>query len=57
MTSDLAFECFLISRDPAVVCVMNKLLDDHSISTKVCLSPSMAFDQLAGASQPGFNDF
>ncbi|MFY9790686.1 MAG: PilZ domain-containing protein [Candidatus Sulfotelmatobacter sp.] len=48
MTSDMAFECLLISRDPAVVCVMNKLLDELSISTKVCLSPSRAFDQLAG---------
>jgi hypothetical protein len=27
---------------------MNKLLDGLSISTKVCLSPSRAFDQLAG---------
>ncbi|MGB7599625.1 MAG: PilZ domain-containing protein [Candidatus Sulfotelmatobacter sp.] len=27
---------------------MNKLLDDLSISTKVCLSPSKAFDQLEG---------
>lgn len=27
---------------------MNKLLDELSISTKVCLSPSRAFDQLAG---------
>lgn len=44
----MAFECLLISRDPAVVCVMNKLLDELSISTKVCLSPSRAFDQLAG---------
>jgi len=44
----MAFECLLISRDPAVVCVMNKLLDGLSISTKVCLSPSRAFDQLAG---------
>lgn len=44
----MAFECLLISRDPAVVCVMNKLLDSLSISTKVCLSTSRAFDQLAG---------
>jgi hypothetical protein len=48
VTSDMAFECLLISRDPGVVCVMNKLLDDLSISTKVCLSTSKAFDQLAG---------
>jgi CheY-like chemotaxis protein len=48
VTSDMAFECLLISRDPAVVCVMNRLLDDFSISTKVCLNTSEAFDQLAG---------
>ena len=48
MTSDMAFECLLISRDPGVVCVMNKLLDHLSISTKVCLSTAKAFDQLAG---------
>src|SRR5579862_6308073 len=44
----MAFECLLISRDPAVVCLMNKLLDNLSISTKVCLSTLRAFDQLAG---------
>lgn len=48
MTSDMAFECLLVSRDPGVVCVMNKLLDNLSISTKVCFSTSKAFDQLAG---------
>jgi CheY-like chemotaxis protein len=48
VTPDMAFECLLVSRDPGVVCVMNKLLHDLSISTSICLSSSRAFDQLAG---------
>jgi hypothetical protein len=50
VTSDMAFECLLVSRDPGVVCVMNKLLDNLSISTNLCLSSSKAFDQLSGGS-------
>jgi hypothetical protein len=48
MTPDMAFECLLVSRDPGVVCVMNKLLYNLSISTNICLNSSRAFDQLAG---------
>jgi PilZ domain len=48
VTPDMAFECLLVSRDPGVVCVMNKLLDGLSISTNLCLSSSKAFDQLSG---------
>jgi hypothetical protein len=47
MTSDMAFECLLLSRDPAVVSTMNKLLGDLSISTNVCFSSSRALDQLS----------
>jgi len=47
MTADMAFECLLVSRDPSVVCTVNKLLDNLSISTNICLSPSKAFDQLS----------
>jgi hypothetical protein len=50
MTPDMAFECLLVSRDPGVVCVMNKLLDNLSISTNLCLSSSRAFDQLLAGS-------
>lgn len=50
MTPDMAFECLLVSRDPGVVCVMNKLLNNLSISTNICLSSSKAFDQLSGGS-------
>jgi len=50
MTSDMAFECLLVSRDPSVVCAMNKLLGNLSISTNICFSASKAFDQLSGNS-------
>jgi hypothetical protein len=50
MTSDMAFECLLISRDPSVVCTMNKLLGNLSISTNICWSPSKALDHLAEGS-------
>jgi hypothetical protein len=46
----MAFECLLVSRDPGVVCVMNKLLNNLSISTNIFLSSSKAFDQLSGGS-------
>jgi hypothetical protein len=46
----MAFECLLVSRDPGVVCVMNKLLNNLSISTNICLSSSKAFDQLSEGS-------
>src|SRR5580698_10739373 len=44
----MAFECLLVSRDPGVICIMNKLLGDLSISTNICLSSSRAFDRLSG---------
>jgi PilZ domain len=50
MTSDMAFECLLVSRDPRVVGTMNKLLGNLSISTNLCLSSSRAFDQLSDGS-------
>jgi len=50
VTSDMAFECLLVSRDPSVVCTMNKLLGNLSISTSICLSASKALDQLAEGS-------
>src|ERR1700685_1326448 len=46
----MAFECLLVSRDPGVICVMNKLLGELSISTNICLSSSRAFDRLSGSS-------
>ena len=50
MTPDMAFECLLVSRDPGVVCVMNRLLSDLSISVDICLSSLKAFDQLSEGS-------
>lgn len=50
MTPDMAFECLLVSRDPQVVCTLNPVLDDLSISTKVCLSPSRAASELQAGS-------
>jgi PilZ domain len=50
MTSDMAFECLLVSRDPSVVCIMNRLLGDLSIRTNICGDSSIAFDQLSEGS-------
>lgn len=50
MTADMAFECVLVSRDPGVVCVLNKVLDKFSISTNVCFTSSKAADRLAEGS-------
>src|SRR6266498_3879864 len=50
MTSDMAFECLLISRDPGIVCTMNKWLGNLSISTNICLSATKAIDQLSEGS-------
>jgi CheY-like chemotaxis protein len=46
----MAFECLLISRDANVVCMVNKLLDNLSINTNICLSSSKALDQLTQGS-------
>ena len=46
MTADMAFECLLVSHDAHVVCMVNKLLDNLSISTNICLSSSKALHQL-----------
>ena len=40
MTSDMAFECLLVSRDPAVLCTVDSILQDFSISTRICPDPS-----------------
>jgi hypothetical protein len=46
MTPDMAFECLLISRDPQVICPLNGVLDDFSISTKLCLTSSKVLNEL-----------
>jgi CheY-like chemotaxis protein len=46
MTPEMAFECVLVSRDPTVVSTLNRVLDDLSISTRHCLTPSKALHLL-----------
>jgi hypothetical protein len=46
MTPDMAFQCLLISKDPQVVCTLNRALDNLSIDTRLCLSPSKAISVL-----------
>jgi len=46
----MAFECLLVSRDPGVLSVMDKLLKNLSICTNVCLSSSKALDQVSKGS-------
>jgi PilZ domain len=42
MTSDMAFECLLISRDAQVVGTLSRTLDKLSIKTNLCLSATKA---------------
>jgi len=50
MTPEMAFECLLVSHDPAVFCTMDKILHDFSIHTNVCPNPSKAANLLADGS-------
>jgi CheY-like chemotaxis protein len=50
MTSDMAFECLLVSQDPGIICIIDKLLNNLSISSNVCLGSSKALDQMSGRS-------
>jgi CheY-like chemotaxis protein len=50
MTSEMAFECLLVSHDPAVFCTMDRILQDLAIHTNVCPNPSKAADLLADGS-------
>ena len=47
MTPEMAFECLLLSQDPAVFCTMDRILQDFSIRTNVCLTPSRVANLLA----------
>ena len=47
MTEDMAFECLLVSQDPSVVSIMDKLLGDLAISTKVLPTPTRAVEYLS----------
>jgi hypothetical protein len=50
MTPEMAFECLLVSHDPAVFCPMDRILRDFSIHTNVCQNPSSAVNLLADGS-------
>jgi len=50
MTPEMAFECLLVSHDPAVFSTMDPILQDFSIHTNVCPSPSKAANLLAEGS-------
>lgn len=47
MTPEMAFECLLISRDPAVYSTIDRVLRNFSISFDHCLSSSKACDLVA----------
>ncbi len=47
MTPEMAFECLLISRDPAVYTTIDKVLRNFSITLDHCLSSSKACDLVA----------
>jgi CheY-like chemotaxis protein len=50
MTPEMAFECLLVTPDPAVFSTMGELLQDFSISTKACPDTSNAARLLAEGS-------
>lgn len=50
MTPEMAFECLLVTPDPAVFSTMEGILEDFSIATKVCPRPSNAVKLLAEGS-------
>jgi len=50
VTTDMAFECVLVSKDMSVITTMNRLLSDFSISTNVCPSAADAGSLLEGRS-------
>jgi hypothetical protein len=47
MTPEMAFECLLLSHDPAVFCTMDRILQDFSIRTNVCSNSSKVAGLLA----------
>jgi hypothetical protein len=50
MTPEMAFECLLVSHDPAVSGTMDRILQDFSILTNVCSNPANAANLLAEGS-------
>jgi PilZ domain len=50
MTSDMAFECLLVSHDPAVCSTFTRVLSDFSVQSDHCLTSSKAPQLLAKGS-------
>ena len=50
MTPEMAFECLLVSQNPAVVCTMDEILTNFSITTRVCCTLSEAANRLEDGS-------
>lgn len=50
MTPEMAFECLLVTPDPAVFSTLEGILQDFSIATKVCPYPSNATNLLKDGS-------
>jgi hypothetical protein len=50
MTPEMAFECLLISHDPSVFCTVERILQDFSIHTNVCVTPNKVAALLAEGS-------
>jgi PilZ domain-containing protein len=46
MTADMAFECLLVSHDPGVFGIIDRVLREFAICTHLCLSASKAVVQL-----------
>jgi hypothetical protein len=46
MTPEMVFDCLLVSHDPAVVCILDPILQDLSMSTSVCPDAAKASDIL-----------
>jgi hypothetical protein len=46
MTSEMAFECLFVSRDPGVFRIIIRILRDLSISTSICLTSERAHEML-----------
>lgn len=50
MTEDRAFECLLVTHDPSVMSIMDKLLGDLAITTRVFPTPARAVEYLSEGS-------
>lgn len=50
MTPEMAFQCFLVSRDPAVICTLDPILRNLSVCTDVCSDASKLVDVLGQVS-------